>query len=193
MQETEIINGLKQGNSRALAALYEKFYAALVYFAMRFCGDKQTSEDVINPLFEAVWERREKFDTLTNIKAFLYISARNRSLNVIRERNREREVLTEFKKQVEQITDQEAERSAVESETLRMIREEIESLPKKTKEVVKLRLRGFSFPEIAERLNKAESTIREQWRQAIRSLRMNIGPGDGVLLVISSMVQYFFQ
>src|SRR5690349_24963911 len=87
---TDIIAGFHKGNSRAFDLLFDMFFPALCYFANKLIEDRQESEDIVLDTFQKLWARREHFETMPNIKAFLYITVRNTCLNYLRYRETQR-------------------------------------------------------------------------------------------------------
>jgi RNA polymerase sigma-70 factor (ECF subfamily) len=78
-----IIRELKQGNQLAI-----RFYAQLCLFADSFVKDQLVAEDIVSDVFIKLWNKANDFSSLTAIKAFLYISTKNASLNYINQRVR---------------------------------------------------------------------------------------------------------
>jgi RNA polymerase sigma-70 factor (ECF subfamily) len=83
-----IIRELKQGNQLAISAIFHRFYAQLCLFADSFVKDQLVAEDIVSDVFIKLWNKANDFSSLTAIKAFLYISTKNASLNYINQRVR---------------------------------------------------------------------------------------------------------
>ncbi len=80
----DIIEKLKQGDSEAYASFFNTFYAPLCYFATQLVRDKPAAEDIVKDTFIKLWQKHTDFESPQNVKAFLYITVRNASLNFLR-------------------------------------------------------------------------------------------------------------
>ncbi len=63
------------------------------------------------------------------------------------------------------------EQHALDQEKKMRLQDEIESLPKKTKIVVEMRLNEYSFKEIARSLQSSVETVRSQFGKALKHIR----------------------
>src|ERR1700729_824586 len=92
----EIVSRLKKGDTRALHALHDLFYPALRNFAISLVDDTPAAEDIVTEVFVILWRKHEDFETVQNIKAFLYISTRNACINHIKRLQRDTVMKTGF-------------------------------------------------------------------------------------------------
>jgi RNA polymerase sigma-70 factor (ECF subfamily) len=114
---------------------------------------------------------REQWDTIINIKAFLFISARNNCLRVLQNRK----MKSEKEKQIAYLLQYEQQLivgSEIESEIIALIREEVEKLPEYYRQIVKLSyFEGYENQEIATMLNISEKTVRNAKSIALKTIR----------------------
>lgn len=66
----------KAGNSKAFRQLYDRYYAALSNYGLKFTLDKPTIEEGIQDLFLKLWEKRADIVIPNHIKYYLYQSFR---------------------------------------------------------------------------------------------------------------------
>src|SRR5438105_5864972 len=123
---TDIITGFQQGDSRAFDDLFDMFYPALCYFAERLIDNRQEGEDIVLDTFQKLYVRREHFETMPNIKAFLYITVRNTCLNYLRYRETQRKHTRELIENIPDKFEEDAERLRIRTEVLRSIYAQIE-------------------------------------------------------------------
>lgn len=178
----DIIAGLKNNDNRAFDHLFDQHFRALCYFASNLVGDKEEAKDIALNSFTKLWSRREYFDTLPNIKAFLYITTRNACLDYLRmlqrEDNRRKELAYLQPEAEETIKNQ-----AIESEVLQKIYAEVNNLPRKCRQVFQMSyFQGMSTTDIAGSLNLSESTVRNQRARALQLLRIRLSDKEWVLL-----------
>src|SRR5438105_8361645 len=79
-----LIVGFKEGNRDAFRLVYQLHHRALYNFVRQLTDDRHEAEDIVADTFVKLWKLKANFETDNNIKAFLYITARNASLNFLR-------------------------------------------------------------------------------------------------------------
>jgi RNA polymerase sigma factor (sigma-70 family) len=83
-QTTEQISGFRRGSLQAVRNLYTTHYASLLYFAERIISDRVTAREIVVETFIKLLNRRSHFDHQADIKAFLFITARNSCMDFLR-------------------------------------------------------------------------------------------------------------
>ena len=99
-----MIEGLKRKSRKAFHTLYRDYYAAMVVYALKFLKVKEEAEDAVQDVFLSLWEAEKPFDSIDNLRSFLYTSVKNRCLNILRERSVRRkyeEHIIDFYKEME--------------------------------------------------------------------------------------------
>src|SRR5688500_19829073 len=79
-----LLHEFKRGNTQAFKAVYDLYFPSLCFFAKRLVDNDGEGEDIAADSFVKLLNRYDSFDTLPNIKAFLYITTRNACLNYLR-------------------------------------------------------------------------------------------------------------
>jgi RNA polymerase sigma-70 factor (ECF subfamily) len=112
----------------------------------------------------------------TSVRSYLYAATRNRALNHLRHDQLERETTNRF-----EVTDQHPEMSHGQDNVVMRLSDEelavaigqaIERLPRKTREVVRLRwYHNLSQGEIATALGVSPKTVESQMRNAFHAMR----------------------
>ncbi len=168
---TNIVVRLNNGQHEALEVLFEQYYRALVYFALRVIKSQEEAEDLVIESFSKLWNSREKMESVQNIKGFLYLTTRNACVDYIRRQRKMREMQTELQFFVEPSV-QDMDIETTRAEMLRHIYEEMEKLPQQCRDVFKLSvIEGLRSKEIAGELNISVSNVTSQKSRAIRLLR----------------------
>lgn len=68
-------------NPSAFEHVFKANYKALSYFALELTGCMMTAEDVVQSVFIRLWKNRNRFESISSLKSFLYVSVRNGSLD----------------------------------------------------------------------------------------------------------------
>lgn len=150
------------------------FFPSLCFFAKRLVDNEGEGEDIAADSFVKLINRYDSFDTLPNIKAFLYITTRNACLNYLRHTQRQHSSKRELNR-LQDKTDEHALSYMVHAEVLREVEFEIEQLPNRCREIFKLiYYERRSAEEIAELLGITISTVWVQRAKAIQLIRTNL-------------------
>jgi len=169
--ESNIINGLKRGDTDAFAYIYKLYYSRLVYFAKQLVADEPEAQDIVSGAFIKLWQRHAGFDHLSNVKAFLYIAVRNASFDFLKYAKR----LAGNKKGYAYWTDDKEEEILhlmLKAELLQEIVAEIEKLPPQYQAVCKLSFfEGLRNDDIAQRLGISVKTVRNIKALAVKQIQ----------------------
>lgn len=169
--EGELIALFRSGDRKALQQLYKLHYKTLCYFANKLVLDLPQAEDIVADSYIKLWNLRSNFDTLINIRAFLYITVRNACFNFLRQSKR----ITAAQEEMLYLLQNESDNiqfSEIEASLLDKIHAEIESLPKQCREVFKMfYLQQLTTTEIAERMNLSRNTVQNHKIRATKLLR----------------------
>jgi RNA polymerase sigma-70 factor (ECF subfamily) len=133
-----------------------------------------------------LWSRYPNFDSLVNIRAFLYITTRNSCLDYLKFNRRRGKAKEDLARLMGEDEDTVLSR-LVKAELFESIREEIENLPPQRKTVFKMfYIDDLSMEEIANKLKTTQSTVRGNKFQAIEQLKKSLS-GKKILGLLSSI------
>jgi RNA polymerase sigma-70 factor (ECF subfamily) len=87
IEDEVLLRRIASGDERALTGLYDR-YAGLVYgTGMRYLGDRETAEELVQDVFTSVWKNASGFDpTRASFATWVYRITRNRATDLIRRR-----------------------------------------------------------------------------------------------------------
>jgi RNA polymerase sigma-70 factor (ECF subfamily) len=169
--EQDLIVALKNGEQRAIEHLYRLHYRPLCFFAQGFINNKEESEDIVVNVFVKFLHRKQDFETLNKIKAFLYISTRNACLDFLKHVRRKTASHNEIAYLMEKEEDFIQSR-IIRAELLKMVLHEVDQLPALRKKICKMIfVDDLSNIEIAQKLNITVDSVRVHKARAIESLR----------------------
>jgi len=173
--DQELIAVLKQGDPAALTEIHRRYYSILYIHAYRRFPYREEVKDIIQDLFTWLWDNREDVEFKSGLPGYLYTSIRNRLYKIYRHQtviDRYAGSLAEFMERGEETT----QRKVDENEMQALINKEIASLPPATRAIFELsKNEGFTYLEIAEKLNLSPHTVRTQIRNALRILKTKLG------------------
>lgn len=164
---TQFIGGDKQ----ALSYFFDLHYKPLCYFAGRLLQNEEEAEDIVSTCFLKLWQKHTDFQTAENIKAFLYISCRNGCLDHLKHLKRKSVAQQEYIRELER-SEEGILHQIIEAEFLRVIKDEIETLPDNCRDIFKmLYFEGKKTQEIAIELGLPIKTIRNRRAKAVELLK----------------------
>lgn len=162
---------MAQGEEGAFNTLFQQYFKPLCFFARSFVDDIEPAKDIVQEVLYKLWDRRDNFTTLDNIKAFLYISVRNACINYLKAEQR-RSVRHQEVVRQEENEEGFVEMLAIKEELLQKILLEVETLPDKYGSIIKMAfVEGLSHQQIAERLAIPAATVRKQKERALKLLQ----------------------
>ena len=178
MDSSEII---KLDNKETFKQVFEGHFNALCSFGYRYVKDKSAVEDFTQEVFISLWDKRQNFEHINAVKAFLYTSVRNKCLNQLKH-----QVVVQ-KNEITMIKDLEHEQfftsHVIEEESFNLLTTEIRDLPEASRGVMILALNGLTNNEIAGELNISINTVKTQKKIAYSKLKKKLGPVFKVIML----------
>lgn len=158
-----------RGNRNDFTKVYNQFYQALVFFANRLLNDHETAQDAVVDVFVKLWENDGDFESLQNLKGWLYITTRNHCYNLQSRQNSRDKYAKSIAKEP---TEEAVEVHIANAEVLRAVMWAIDNLPPKCRNIFRLSyLEGLNNHEIAARLGLSFHTIKNQKVRGLMLLR----------------------
>ena len=176
MNEKELLRQLSKGDPAALKVIVKAWFPILCRFAGQYLPDGSLAEDIVQETFIKFWQHEGRFESLQQLKSFLYTVTRNGCLNLLRGRERE-----EDKRQQSAVflTEEDADPmydEVVRLERLSQINEVVQQMPSKMREVFLLSFeKGLSISEIAAEMKISVKTVRNQKYKSLILLRTRLG------------------
>lgn len=170
----DLVEKIRRGDEYAFELLFNQYYSRLCIFANTYLHSLDLSRDVVQDVFIKIWDNRENFYINQSLKAYLYQSVRNQSLNSLQKSKRKLALEKKLKKQ------QEAQERVKDPETSNLTTEEltekvwklVDNLPERRRAIFVLyRKHGLSYREIAEVMGIARKTVENQMGKSLQFLR----------------------
>jgi RNA polymerase sigma-70 factor (ECF subfamily) len=167
------IADFKHGSYSAVRELFDDYYETLVEFATQLIIHDHEAHHIVQETFIKLLGMRERFDTTTDIKAFLYITVRNTCFTYIKQ---EKEEASVDRAAIDDKPDLYATASMDDEETrsavLHNIHHLVAGLPEPEQTVFRLLFYDHhSIPSVAEQLKLTPLAVGQSRVQAVRLLR----------------------
>jgi RNA polymerase sigma-70 factor (ECF subfamily) len=175
MDKGDWLTEFNKGNDRAFQTIFENYNRLLFASAMQLVKDKEQAEDIVAETFAKLWQRHTVFQNEEHVKAFLFVTTRNASLNHLRHIQRKTASQSELSYLQKDKDDQDVITDMIEGELLQRIYPLIETLPTKCKAIFKLiYFEDASTDEVAEKLQITPRNVLNQKQRAIQLLKKKL-------------------
>lgn len=173
-----IIEQFVEGNIKSFELIFEDLYASMLGYAKTFLHNPDDSEDTVQEAFVELWNHRQKFENYTQIRAFLYLTIKNRCLNL----KKHLQVVDKYKSTHANEPEVNFDAATIRTELVYELKTAIRKLPGQRKKIMLLSLQGFKNQEIADFLEISVNTVKQQKKIAYKSLKENLGNSSVLFL-----------
>ncbi|MGD2034139.1 MAG: RNA polymerase sigma-70 factor [Bacteroidales bacterium] len=174
LQDKRWVGRLKAGDDTAFEKLYLKYNKKLFNFSYRLLQSRQEAEGLVQDTFMKLWEMRYKLDENYSFSGYIFKIARNKIYNIFRVRINERyyrEYIQEYAEKLENNLERKLNYDELNTYYLDLI----SKLPERRKEIFLLsRNEGYTYREIAQRLQISENTVDTQIRKSLDFFRQSL-------------------
>ena len=143
----------------------------LFRFALRFLGNEEEAKDIVQEVFIRVWNGRDQMEQVQNWEAWCMRVTRNLSLDRIRliSRKQTQPIEESFDAHHQALSPHE---TTVLDESMQRIRQMIQALPEKQRQVIHLRdVEGYSYQEICDILELDMNQVKVNLFRARNAVR----------------------
>jgi RNA polymerase sigma-70 factor (ECF subfamily) len=170
VSDRELLDRLRAGDDDAFDTIFHEHYPRLVGLAESMLRDRAAAEEIAQDVLLELWRRRESLRLEATFRAYLLRATRNRALNHVRHQHIVRRAEPFAADEIAPVPP--ADRETVQAEIDAALREAVDSLPPRCREVFELsRTHGLSYAEIAHTMEISVKTVEAQMGKALRTLR----------------------
>jgi RNA polymerase sigma-70 factor (family 1) len=163
---------LKENDHLALQTLFNRHYKSLCQFCAVYTNNTEAAEEIIADLFIKLWDNRDAVAIL-NVKSYLFISAKNLSLNFIHKKKAPVSSIEDIQLKQPAISDGNTPFKIMSGrESCNQIMNVIATLPPCQRQILLMsRIDNLGKHEIAKILGISVRTVETTLYQAIKKLR----------------------
>ena len=160
---------LGMGEEKAFDYFFRQYYSALSYFANNIIGDEEEARDIVQDTFIKLWNSQTISERSETVKSFLYTTARNKCVDVLRKRKTTENAQREL---TERNPDPDCFDETAFAEMMRLLNDHLAELPLKVQQIIKLYyVDGKKYHEIASEVESTPEAVRKQKERALKILR----------------------
>jgi len=174
ISDDQLIILLKKDDRQAFTEIYNRYAKSLTGFAASKLYNLDDARDILHDMFVKLWENREQINIESNLQSYLFSIIRHRIIDKIR-KNITREEYALITQSLTVVYHEAVDKQVEAKELQQAIEKSLDQMSPRVKEVYKLsREQGLSNPEIAEKLNLSEQTVKNQLSSALKHLRKSL-------------------
>lgn len=170
MSDKTIWKRIQNDDNQALKEAFDLHYKVLCLYIVQFTKNMQEAEDIVQNTFITFWLKRKKIQIKTSLKAYLFRTAYHLYIDQTKKEKCNDLLLLEL--QYNGMLDQIEEEKIIQQEKIIRVKEVINNLPEKCKEILLLsKYQRLRNKEIASKLNISIKTVESQIRIAFQKIR----------------------
>jgi RNA polymerase sigma-70 factor (family 1) len=170
LKEKNRIRLIIDGDKQAFADIFHEYHKTIYFIVLKYLKDESLAEDALQEIFLKIWVNRALINPDLSFKSYLYAVAKNHVLNLLRTDALVAEKIMDYSARLDHRIDPEEFEKTI--EISEVLRNAIESLPKKRRVIVKLKVyKNSSNLQVATRLNISVNTVKVQYNLARKQLR----------------------
>lgn len=168
------INFIRNGNEAAFEKIFKMYFKNLHAFAYTFMKDTDIAEEIVQNVFFRIWEKKDQLQIDDSLKAYLYRSVHNESLNHIKHLKVKNSFQLQYSDHMES-SNPDASSNMMASELENDIQKAINELPQQCRTIFQMsRFEQLKYQQIADQLNISIKTVENQMGKALRVLRTKL-------------------
>jgi RNA polymerase sigma-70 factor (ECF subfamily) len=172
MPDDEAMRRVAEGDSAALAALFDRHKARLFAFLYYLVGEQATAEDLVGETFLRLYRARARYRAGAGFTPWLFAIARNLALGELRRRGVARRAEQRLGREIEPGAE---EWKGEQLETRVRVRAALARLPEDQRAALVLKeFQGLSYQEIGQVLGCNEAAARARTYRARNTLREHL-------------------
>ncbi|WP_333863964.1 RNA polymerase sigma factor [Chitinophaga sp.] len=191
--EYHVLMEMAEGSEAAFAALHRRYWNDIYSLALSFLKSPEAAEDIVQEVFVKIWLRREALPEVQVFRPYVMVMVRNEIISTMRKdavrQKRHDRFLADSGPQ------HTTHPGAPAAETARLIREALDQLPQKQREIFALsREEGLNHDMIAARTGLSRKTVSNTITIVLNHLRTALakhGLGIWILAGIGLLFCYF--
>jgi len=152
--------------------VYDRYHARIYYYNLRFLYQEELAEEATADVFIQLWKKRSMLNPEGIILPFLYKLAKDISINYLKKIASSERLKQEYIEHFLLFKEDTQEDKLIKLEEWENLISQIELLPPKRKEILKLRYQeGLDYKSIAQKLNISPHTVKVQLVKARKFLK----------------------
>ena len=170
IDESQLIQSLKQGNTRAFETIYHLYFRRLYNYCNQFTKSHSDAEDIVQEAFTNLWIYRDKIRQDSSLRGLLFTMVRNSLVSVFR-RMMSSPLLEDYMDYVNTLGSIDADMVEYDEFQQRLM-SLISQLPPSRRNILELsRFNQLTNKEIADKLGINEQSVKNSISKSLKFIR----------------------
>ncbi len=184
MDESLLINGLKQRDKVVFDYVFNYYYSGLCAFGMQYINNREAVEDLVQDFFVTLWIEGSRLRIEASLKSYLFASVKNRCLDKLKHKKVKEKYKTWILFGASE-SEPTVEQYFAETELRFAIQSAMSKLSPRCREIFEAsRFKGLSNQEISEQIGISKRTVELQISNSLKILRTELAEFLPLYLVI---------
>lgn len=189
--EKALLSQVMQGDEAAFSMLFHSYHNKLGAYILKLTESFPLTEEIVQDVFLAIWQNRAGLDGINRFESYLFVIARNRAFNCLKQIAREKMRKQEWASNRRDESGEEAPHVAYGYDGL--IEKAVDKLPPQQKKVYLLHnQQGMEFAAIAIQMGLSATTVKKHMSLALRSIREYVHSHMDPVSILFVVVLHFF-
>lgn len=175
--DDELVQSFLKGEESAFNELYRAYEKPLYSFILRYTGNRNAAEDLVQQVWMKVIKALPKYDERSKFGSWLFSIAHHCCIDAVRKKNPKQIEAFDNTPVLDKLPGEKPnpEEELIQFEERGLLEKAIQMLPKEQKEVLLMRIYSdLPFKEISAVLNAPLNTILGRMHYAMKNLRQTI-------------------
>lgn len=172
IDENALLVKIKEGDQKAFEHFFNLHYHTLCLYMQSYTRDRDTAQEISQDVFVQFWIKREDILITSSAKSYLYRMGYNQFIMQKRKEGKKMDLIDhltyEAMQDYHELTEQEVHLKT------NQIQKSVAKLPERCQQILKMRMNGVSYKEIATELDISIKTVESQMRIAYTRLREDL-------------------
>ncbi|TWV93036.1 sigma-70 family RNA polymerase sigma factor [Chitinophaga pinensis] len=182
--DTELLQKMRQGDESAFRQLYDRHSRQVAAFVFHLTHSVVDAEDILQETFLTLWTSREQLPAIVNPASYIFIIARNKTLDHLRKIARQQKLVDHVWANISATADAlDLQLDARESQQL--INTALSRLSEQQRTIFRLsRQEGLDHATIADKLHLSKSRVKNVQVETLRFIRQFLSQHAEFLLLL---------
>lgn len=173
MDEQALIENLRKGDPAAFDHIYNNYWQQLFLQAFHKTGDRQVAEDIVQQIFEQLWQKRASL-SIIHLNNYLSTAVKYKVINHHRALLN-KDLYDNFVRNIPEASQVATTHAAEAREMSYLVEETLQYLPERTREIFKLsREEKLTNRQISTSLRITEKAVEYHITRSLRELRSRL-------------------
>lgn len=181
------------GDENGFVGLYEIYNRSIYNFIIKYVSSIPLAEDLTQEVFIKIWENRLNLHAVESFKAYLFITARNHTLNSLKVVFRSEAAIGEVISGFASLRNS-TEEDLLHKDYIFFLNKTLSELPARSREIFKLcREEGKTYDEVAKSLNISRNAVKNHMVHSMKVLSSSVKKEFGISVTVIIAVLSVFK